>query len=196
MTSHKDHKPRKAHDSEVDNEEALLAEAETAQAEPDPYAVLQALQTEVASLKDRNLRTLAEMENLRRRTEREVADAKIYGVANFARDMLTFNDNMTRALANVPAEVRAVADPALQSFVEGMELTQRDFLSRLARHGVKPVVAQGTKFDPNLHEVLFEIPDESQPHGTVAQVMEEGYTIGDRVLRPAKVGTSKGGPKA
>jgi molecular chaperone GrpE len=159
-------------------------------------AAVQALIAENASLKDKVLRTLADMENLRRRTEKEVADAKAYGVTSFARDMLTFADNLRRALDNVPAEVRDAADAGLKSFVEGIELTERDFLSRLHRHGVRKLEPKGQKFDPNFHEALFEIPDESVVSGTVAQVVEDGFAIGERVLRPAKVGVARGGPKA
>jgi len=148
-------------------------------------AAVQALIAENASLKDKVLRTLAEMENLRRRTDKEVADAKLYGVTSFARDMLTFGDNLKRALESVPAEARAEADTALKS----------DFLSRLSRHGVRKLEPKGQKFDPNFHEALFEAHDESLVPGTVAQVVEEGYAIGDRVLRPAKVGVAKGGAK-
>jgi molecular chaperone GrpE len=158
-------------------------------------AVVQALIAENASLKDKVLRTLAEMENLRRRTEKEVADAKLYGVTSFARDMLTFGDNLKRALESVPAEARADADSALKSFVEGIELTERDFLSRLSRYGVRKLEPKGQKFDPHFHEALFEAHDESLVPGTVAQVVEEGFAIGDRVLRPAKVGVAKGGAK-
>jgi molecular chaperone GrpE len=157
---------------------------------------LETLQQENAGLKDRLLRALAEMENLRRRTEREVADAKTYGVSSFARDMLGVADNLRRALEHLPAEARESADAATKSLIEGVEVTERDFLSRLTRHGVKKLEPQGERFDPNLHEALFEVPDESVPAGTVVQVVESGYTIGDRVLRPAKVGVSKGGPKA
>ena len=157
---------------------------------------LETLQQENAGLKDRLLRALAEMENLRRRTEREVADARTYGVTSFARDMLAVADNLRRALDHLPAEGRESADPAARSLIEGVEVTERDFLSRLTRHGVKKLEPQGERFDPNLHEALFEVPDESVPAGTVVQVVESGYTIGDRVLRPAKVGVSKGGPKA
>ncbi len=164
--------------------------------EPDPFEVLKALQAENAELKDRSLRTLAEMENLRRRTEREVTDAKAYGVTSFARDMLTFADNLHRALEAVPAALRESADPALKSFVEGIELTERDFVSRLSRFGVKKMEPMGKRFDPNHHEALFELPDESVVSGTVMQVIEPGYLIGDRILRPAKVGVSRGGPKA
>ena len=159
-------------------------------------AAVQALIAENASLKDKVLRTLAEMENLRRRTEKEVADAKVYGVTSFARDMLTFGDNLKRALESVPAEARAAADTALKSFVEGIELTERDFLSRLSRHGVRKLDPKGQKFDPNFHEALFEVQDENQVPGSVAQVVEEGFAIGDRVLRPAKVGVAKGGAKS
>ena len=165
-------------------------------AEPDPFKVLEALQAENAELKDRSLRALAEMENLRRRTEREVADAKAYGVTSFARDMLTFADNLSRAIEAVPAEAREAADPRLQSFVQGIELTERDFLSRLARFGVKKLEPLGKRFDPNMHEALFEVPDESVPSGTVCQVVEQGFAIGERVLRPAKVGVARGGPRA
>jgi molecular chaperone GrpE len=164
--------------------------------EPDPFSVLEKLQAENAESKDRLLRTLAEMENLRRRTEREVADAKTYGVTSFAKDMLVFADNLTRALESVPADAVGKAEPAVKSFIEGIELTQKDFQSRLVRHGIKKLEPKDAKFDPNMHEALFEIPDESVPSGTVLQVVEAGYAIGDRVLRPAKVGISRGGPKA
>jgi len=168
---------------------------EQAAAQPDPFKVLEALQAENTELKDKVLRTMADMENLRRRTEREVTDAKIYGVASFARDMLTFADNLHRAVEAVPADLREQADPALKTFVEGIELTERDFLSRLTRFGVKKIEPLGKKFDPNFQEALFEIPDEAVPPGTVLQVVENGFSIGDRVLRPAKVGVSRGGPK-
>ena len=109
--------------------------------------------------------------------------------------MLTFVDNMRRALDSLPAEVREATDPSLKSFVEGIELTERDFLSRLGRFGVKKLEPMGKRFDPNMHEALFEIPDETVVSGTVMQVVEQGFMIGERVLRPAKVGVSRGGPK-
>ena len=164
--------------------------------EPEPFTELENLYTENAGLKERVLRTLADMENMRRRTEREVADAKTYGVTSFAREMLTLADNLRRALEAVTPETRAAADPVLASFIEGVELTERAFLSSLARQGVKKVEPQGQRFDPNMHEALFEAPDPSVPNGTVVQVVETGYSIGDRCLRPAKVGVSRGGPKA
>lgn len=187
-------------DAAAQAEESKATAAASADAavnvEPDPFKVLEALQAENVELKDRALRTLADMENLRRRTEREVSDAKAYGVTSFAREMLGFADNLRRAIDAVPAAARDGADPAVKSFVEGIELTERDFLARLARFGVKPMEPLGKKFDPNHHEVLFEMPDESVPTGTVRQVVEPGYTIGERVLRAAKVGVSRGGPKS
>ena len=165
-------------------------------AERDAFAVVEALNAENSQLKDRVLRTLAEMENLRRRTEREVADAKTYGVTGFARDMLSVVDNLARALEHLPAEARANADPHIQSMIEGVELTARDLEAALARHGVRKLEPKGQKFDPNFHQAIFEAPDETLPAGTVSQVVQSGWTIGDRVLRPAMVGVSKGGPKA
>ena len=178
---------------------AAQAETETARAESadrDAFAVIEALNAENSQLKDRVLRTLAEMENLRRRTEREVSDSKTYAVTGFARDMLTVVDNLARALEHLPAEARAAADPQIQSVIEGVELTARDLEAMLGRHGVKRLDPKGQKFDPNFHQAIFEVPDETMPAGAVSQVVQSGWTIGDRVLRPAMVGVSKGGPKA
>lgn len=155
-----------------------------------------ALKQENADLKDRVLRALAEAENIRRRAEREVSEAKLYGAANFAREMLTFADNLRRAIESVPQDVRSDLTSSLSALLEGVELTEKDFLSRLGRFGVKPIEALGARFDPNQHEALFEIPDETKIAGTVAQVVEQGYLINDRVLRPAKVGVARGGPKS
>jgi molecular chaperone GrpE len=170
--------------------------AESSVNEPEPFTELENLHAEVAALKDKLLRAMAEAENTRRRAEKEAADARTYGVANFAREMLPFADNLRRAADSVPAEARATLDPIATALLEGLEVTARDFMSRLGRFGVKQIEALGAKFDPNLHEALYEIPDESKPAGTVAQVMEQGYMIGERVLRPAKVGVTRGGPKA
>ena len=170
--------------------------AESDIGEPEPFTELENLYAENAGLKDKLLRALAEIENVRRRAEREVGDAKIYGAANFAREMLSFVDNLRRAADSVPAEARAALDPSVVSLIEGLEVMERDFLARLSRFGVKKIEALGARFDPNQHEALFEIPDDVKPTGTVAQVVEQGYLIGERVLRPAKVGVTRGGPKA
>ncbi|MDX7952586.1 nucleotide exchange factor GrpE [Lichenihabitans sp. Uapishka_5] len=163
--------------------------------QPDPFVVLENLQAENTALKDRALRLMADMENMRRRTEKEVADSKLYGASSFAREMLNVVDNLRRAVASVPAEAMAETGP-LRTLIEGIELTEKDFMSRLARFKVTALDPQGKKFDPNMHEALFELPDDTVPSGTVMQVVETGYAIGDRVLRPAKVGVSRGGPKA
>ena len=191
-----DHKPN--HDPEHSGHESSLTSEASPQSpigEPEPFTEIENLMQENNALKDKVLRTMAEMENLRRRTEREVADAKLYGVTSFARDMLTFADNLRRAVESVSAEEKETASAALKSFVEGIDLTERDFLSRLARFGVKKLEPQGEKFDPNMHEALFEVPDPSVATGTVVQVVEAGFSIGDRCLRPAKVGVARGGPK-
>jgi len=174
---------------------AEAAAPETAQVETAPDLVA-SLTKEAADLKDRLLRTLAEMENLRRRTEREVADARAYGISNFARDILAVADNMERALKALDDELRETANAGVKALLDGVELTERELIKAMEKHGVKKLEPQGQKFDPNLHQAMYEIPDESVPAGTVVQVMQPGYTIGERVLRPALVGVSKGGPKA
>jgi molecular chaperone GrpE len=170
-------------------------EAAAAPSQPaaDPAA---ALAKEAAELKDRLLRTLAEMENLRKRTEREVADARNYGITTFARDLLGVADNMERALATLSADFRDQADPVIKSHIEGVELTERELLKVMEKHGIRKVDPLGQKFDPNLHQAMLEVPDPSVPPGTVVQVMQPGYMIADRVLRPAFVGVAKGGLKA
>jgi molecular chaperone GrpE len=163
--------------------------------EPDGFAVIEKLNAENAELKDRALRALADVENLRRRAEREAADARTYAVTGFARDLLTVVDNFARALESLPAETRAAVEGPLKAFIEGVELTGRELQAVLGRHGVKKLEPQGEKFDPNFHQAMFEAPDEALPAGTVTQVVQSGWKIGDRVLRPALVGVSKGGPK-
>ncbi len=155
--------------------------------DPEPGSV-ETLTKELDEARDRTLRTLAEMENLRQRTRREVADAKTYGITGFARDVLDIADNLQRALDAVPAEAKANADPGLKALIEGVELTERSLHSTLEKNGVK-------KFDPNFQQAMYEVPDPSVPSGSVVQVVQAGYTIGDRVLRPALVGVSKGGAK-
>jgi molecular chaperone GrpE len=184
-----------ANDAVQDNASSEQAPATQAEAERDGFAVVEALNAENAALKDRVLRTLAEMENLRRRTEREAADARTYAVTAFARDMLNVVDNLTRALESLPENARAAGDDVLKSLIDGVELTARDLSAALARHGVKKQEPQGEKFDPNFHQAMFEMPDETLPSGTVTKVVQSGWTIGERVLRPAMVGVSKGGPK-
>ena len=160
------------------------------------YEALVRLMQENEELKDRALRLAAEMENLRRRTARDMVDARAYAVTNFARDMLTVSDNLRRALEAVPEEAKASGDAGFKALIEGVDITERGLLSSLERHGVKKLEPQGEKFDPNFHQAMFEVPNPEVPTGTVVQVVQAGYSIGERVLRPAMVGVAKGGPKA
>jgi len=175
-------------------EDEAAQKSETSAAAPEPVPST-ALEREHAEMKDRVLRTLAEMENLRKRTDREVADARLYGASSFARDVLAVADNMRRALEAVPPEARADAETGMKSLVEGVELTERELLKALEKNGVRQFNPQGEKFDPNVHQAMYEVPDASVPAGSVVQVVQPGYMIGERVLRPALVGVSKGGPR-
>ena len=155
----------------------------------------EALRAENAELKDRVLRTHAEMENLRKRTERDVADTRSYAIAGFARDMLSATEALSRALLVLPAEARESGDATTKSLIEGIEMTEREMQRLLAKHGVKPIEAEGQKFDPHRHQAMFEVPDPTRPEGTVVQVVQAGFAIGDRVLRPAMVGVAKAAPR-
>ena len=156
---------------------------------------VEALAKEAAESRDKMLRTLAEMENLRKRTTREVADARTYGISGFARDILDIADNLQRALDAVPAEAKESADPGLKALIEGVELTERSLLNTLEKNGVTKFAPSGEKFDPNFQQAMYEVPDPSVPAGTVVQVVQAGYMIGERVLRPALVAVAKGGAK-
>ena len=153
------------------------------------------LDRELADTKDRLLRALADMENLRKRTEREVADARMYGISAFARDVLTVADSMHLALEALDKELREKSDSGVKALLDGVELTERALLNALEKHGVKRIEPLGQKFDPNRHQAMYEIEDAAVPAGNVVQVVQAGYLIGDRVLRPALVAVSKGGPK-
>jgi molecular chaperone GrpE len=135
------------------------------------------------------------MENLRKRTEREVADSRTYGVTSFARDILGVADNIRRALEAVGPELRASAESGVKALIDGVELTERELAKALEKNGLRQFSPQGEKFDPNLHQAMYEVPDATVPAGSVVQVVQPGYMIGERVLRPALVGVSKGGPK-
>jgi molecular chaperone GrpE len=193
---------RNGPNGQKDNPEKSVQDAEPVVSKPyimpdDPEAgSAEALAKEAADARDKMLRTLAEMENLRKRTTREVADARTYGITGFARDVLDIADNLQRALDAVPAEARAAADPGLKALIEGVELTERSLLNALEKNGVKKFDPMGQKFDPNFQQAMFEVPDASVPAGTVVQVIQAGFTIGERVLRPALVGVAKGGAKA
>lgn len=180
---------------ETDIEDIEATEGTEQAAAEGEFEVLTKLMAENEELKDRALRIAAEMENLRRRTARDVHDARAYAIANFARDMLSVSDNLRRALDAVPAEAKAAGDAGLTSLIEGVDLTERAMLGALERHGVKKLDPVGEKFDPNFHQAMFEVPNPDVPANTVLQVVQPGYSIGDRVLRPAMVGVARGGPK-
>ena len=163
--------------------------------DPEPGSV-ELLHQEATEARDKMLRTLAEMENLRKRTAREVSDARTYGITGFARDVLDIADNLQRALDAIPAEARETADAGIKAFIEGVELTERSLLNTLEKNGVKKFDPSGEKFDPNFQQAMYEVPDPSVPSGTVVQVVQAGFMIGERVLRPALVAVSKGGAKA
>jgi molecular chaperone GrpE len=149
------------------------------------------LKEETAALKDRLLRTAADMDNLRKRAEREKAEATLYAATNFARDLLSVADNMSRALSAMPAEARDQADEATKNLLAGVELTERELLKVFERYNIRKVETVGAKFDPNFHQALFEMPTKDHPPGTVVQEMQSGFAIGERCLRPAMVGVAK-----
>jgi molecular chaperone GrpE len=187
-----DSSARQADNTDAQTEGAPAVQPEAQAAAPDPVAEAK---REAAEYKDKLLRTLAEMENVRRRTEREVADSRLYGIAGFARDVLAVADNMHRALEAIGPELREQADAKTKSLIEGVELTERELLKSLEKNGVRKFSPQGEKFDPNVHQAMYEVPAVDVPPGHVAQVVQAGYMIGERVLRPALVGVAKAAPK-
>lgn len=171
-----------------------LTEIESPIAEPpvDPRdAEIAALKEETAALKDRLLRLAADMENLRKRTEREKAEATLYAATNFARDLLSVADNLGRALAAVPPEAREAADETTKNLLAGVEVTERELLNSFQRHGIRKIETVGQKFDPHMHQAIFEVPTAEHPPGTVVQQIQAGYAIGERCLRPAMVAVAK-----
>ncbi|HEV2562072.1 MAG TPA: nucleotide exchange factor GrpE [Rhizomicrobium sp.] len=146
-----------------------------------------ALRAEAADLKDRMLRALADAENTRRRAEREKQDASQYAITRFARDILAVADNFQRAIEALPAEAREGLNPQAKSVIEGVEVTERQLLSTLERHGVKPIDTSDGRFDPNLHQAIAQVPGNGKPAGSIVNVVQQGYMVGDRLLRPAMV---------
>lgn len=149
------------------------------------------LKDQSAALKDRLLRTAADMENLRKRAEREKAEAILYAATNFARDLLSVSDNMQRAVATITPEAREKADAVTKNLLAGVEMTERELLNVFQRYNIRKIETVGAKFDPNFHQALFEVPTKEYPPGTVVQEMQSGFAIGDRCLRPAMVGVAK-----
>ena len=160
------------------------AQADEAEAAPSP-------EDRLADTNDQLLRALAELENTRRRADRDRAEALKYGAASFARDMLGVADNLQRALKAVAELDQETLPDAAKSLLEGVAATERDLIASMGRHKVSPVSPMGEKFDPNMHEAMFEAPGTGQPAGTIIEVIETGYMMDERLLRPAKVGIAK-----
>jgi molecular chaperone GrpE len=154
-----------------------------------------ALTAAVDELRDKYLRAVAETDNVRKRAERDVSEARAYGIAGFAREVIGVADNLTRALEAIDPTARAAAEGTLKALLDGVDLTRRELEKALAKHGVRPLDPKGAKFDPNFHQAMYETPDADAPAGTVVQVMQTGYAIGDRVLRPALVAVARGGTR-
>ncbi len=153
------------------------------------------LMAEVEQLQERLLRSTAELENTRRRAEREKIDAGRYAIANFARDLLSVSDNFERALSAAPEDASSVSTEALSGLLTGVRMTERELLTVLARHGVKRSDPKGEKFDPNLHQAVAQAPAVGVPAGNVAQTAQTGFVLGDRILRAAMVIVSTGEPE-
>lgn len=166
-------------------------EEEEEQGQDDPLAVLR---EEAESLRDQLLRALAEVENTRRRAQKDKQEAARYAPAPLARDLLAVSDNLSRALQSVPEEL-AKSDERVKSLIDGLEMTRRELQGVFEKHDIVKIEPFGEKLNPHHHEAMFEIEDTSQEPGTVLQVIEPGYLLHDRLLRPARVGVAKGGPK-
>lgn len=183
-----------------ENKNAAEQPAEKAEnAGPDtpatPEEQIATLSAAVDELRDKFLRAVAEAENIRKRAEREVAETGSYAIAGFARDIIGVADNLARALESIDPEARAAADGTFKALLEGVDLTGREMQKALQKHGIRPLDPKGEKFDPNFHQAMYEVPNSEVPAGTVVEVMQIGYAIGDRVLRPALVAVAKGGAK-
>src|SRR5690348_14043746 len=159
-----------------------------------PAGVVGELTAENVELKDKLLRALAQPENTRRRAERDRADASTYALSRFARGLLTIADHVARALSHLPPAVREAADPQVQAVIEGVEATERQLLAVLENYGIKPIDTSDGKFDPNLHQAIAEVAGEGRPGGSIVNVVQTGYTIGDRLLRPAMVTVARKEP--
>ncbi|NOU05384.1 MAG: nucleotide exchange factor GrpE [Hyphomicrobiaceae bacterium] len=187
---------RKAAIQEALDDVAAQEAAEAPPAAPRNHAddLIAQLRRDLADYKDRNLRLMADMENLRRRTEDEKASASRYAIGKFATDVVALTDIFPRAIAAVPAGA-ADADPALKSLIDGVTMTEREFLNVLERHGVKRIAALGEIFSPHFHQPMMQIPNNDVPNGTILNVLQEGYMLGDRVLRASIVTVSQAAPK-
>lgn len=182
-----------AREGESDDKEEVEAAPELSEAETQGLRI-EALEVELAAAKDQVLRAMAETQNIQKRSEREVRASSIYAVERFAADMLSVSDNLSRALSTIDEKARGALGDNAKNLLEGLELTEKDLIAVFARHGIKSVPGQGSKFDPNVHQAVAQIPSD-ELKGDVAQVMQNGFTLGDRTLRAAMVAVSTGPAK-
>ena len=180
----------------AENDNDITVEINASPSEGAQQDDLERLRGEVAELQEKHLRALAEVENTRRRAERDRLEASQYAVTRFARDMLAVSDNLQRALAHFPPEARAEAPPAVKAVLEGVEATERQLAGTLERHGVRAINPADAKFDPHLHQAIAEVPGEGKQAGTIVDVVQTGYVIADRLLRPAMVTVARGGEES
>ena len=188
-------------DAVLDQIDQIKSEAETqapetppADEEPSPEQKIESMQAELSNMKDQALRAMAEAENVKRRAEKEVAAAKIYGIERFATDILSIYDNLGRALLTLDGKTKENMGENAKNLLAGIELTEKELMAILARHGIKAVSGKGTKFDPNVHQAVAQVPSD-EDKGNVAEVMQTGFTIGERTLRAAMVAVSTGPAK-
>lgn len=165
--------------------------AEAAPAGPTPEARIAELEAALAAAKDDHLRALAEVENTRRRGEKQAQDARAYAIDRFAGDLLPVADTLARALETLTPEARGALDDATRNLLDGVAMTERALIDAMSRHNLRRVGAKGDKFDPNLHQAVAQIPSD-QPAGAIAEVMQPGYVLGERTLRAAMVAVSLG----
>jgi len=176
------------------NADGAAGSPEASEAEKaSPEARIAEVETELADHKDRLLRALAETENVRRRAQREREDASKYAVAGFAKDLLSAVDNLRRAIESLPES--EVKDERTRGLLDGVAATERELLGAFERHGIRRIDPKGERFDHNLHQAIFEVERPDQPSGSVIEVLQPGYVLHDRLLRPAMVGVAKGGHK-
>jgi molecular chaperone GrpE len=170
-----------------EDREDYIPEAEGANGQDNTAEEVARLSAENAELRDRALRALADLENLRKRAERDREDQRLYAVTSFARDMLVIADNFQRALDSLSQEARANLPAQAKAVLEGVEATERQLMATLERHGVKRIDTTDAKFDPHLHQAIAEVPGQGKPPGAIVSVVQAGYVIADRLLRPAMV---------
>jgi molecular chaperone GrpE len=190
MSDTNDDKPHSPENLEAVADQILADAAAGLEADPRDEEII-TLKEEVAAAKDRLLRFAAEAENTKKRLEREKAEATLYAASNFARDLLSVADSLSRALAAVPAEEREIVDDVMKKFLDGIEMTERELLNAFQRHNIRKLEPIGQKFDPNYHQAMFEVPTSEYSPGTVTQEVQSGYAVGERCLRPALVGVAK-----